>query len=175
MAATGNRGAIYFLSPPPGLDFSQKWNVPSGTTSSIAAGTPTKTVDAAAASPYLGTTAPMVDGDGSTAQRFTGIAKSDSNETSSAAGTLFTWLPLPGLMMACKAKTASNANTQALVDALRGKRVVFDLTAAVWTIDTAASDAVANCVVITGGDYTTSTIYFVYSSHGSFLDFAISA
>lgn len=175
MAATGNRGAIYFISPPPGLDFSQKWNIASGTTSSIAAGTPTKAVDAAAASPYLGTSAPMVDGDGTTSQRFTGIAKSDSNETSSAAGTFQSWLPLPGLIMACKAKSPTAVDTQAELDTFRGKRVVFDLTASVWTIDTAAADAVVNQVVIVGGDYQTSTIYFVYSSHGTFLDFAISA
>lgn len=155
--------------------FAQKWNVPSGAVATISAGTPTKTVDAAAASPYLGTTAPMVDGDGSTGQRFTGIAKSDSTDTASAAGEVYNWLPLPGIQYACLAKTASLANTQALIDALRGKRVVFDLTASVWTIDTAAADAVANCVVIIGGEYQTSNIFFVYSSHGSFLDFAISA
>lgn len=155
--------------------FEQKWNVPSGTVGSIAAGSPTKTVDAAAASPYLGTTAPMVDGDGSTSQRFTGVAKSDSNETASAAGVVSSWLPLPGIIYSCAAKSAAAANTQALVDALRGKRVVFDLTSSVWTIDTAAADAVANCVVIIGGDYQTSTINFVYASHGSVLDFAISA
>lgn len=169
-----NRNAISIKSQ---LDaaFSQKWNVPSGAVGTIAAGSPTKTVDAAAASPYLGTVAPMVDGDGSTAQRFTGIAKSDSTDTAAAAGIVYLWLPLPGIIYQCAAKTASNANTQALIDALRGKRVVFDLTSSVWTIDTAAADAVANAVVIIGGDPGTSSIYFVYASHGSVLDFAISA
>lgn len=169
-----NRNAISIKSQ---LDpaFSQKWNVPAGAIGTIAAGSPTKTVDAAAASPYLGTTAPMVDGDGSTAQRFTGIAKSDSTDTVAAAGVVYLWLPLPGMVYACAAKTASLANTSALIDALRGKRVVFDLTSSVWTIDTAAADAVANTVVIIGGNENTSTIYFVYASHGSVLDFAISA
>lgn len=169
-----NRNAISILNQV-NAAFAQKWNVPSGAVGSIAAGSPTKTVDAAAASPYLGTTAAMVDGDGSTAQRFTGIAKSDSTDTASAAGEVYLWLPLPGLVYACAAKSATAADTQAEVDALRGKRVVFDLTSSVWTIDTAAADAVANCVVIIGGDYQTSTIHFVYSSHGSVLDFAISA
>lgn len=169
-----NRNAIAIKSQ---LDaaFSQKWNVPSGAVGTVAAGSPTKTVDAAAASPYLGTIAPMVDGDGSTAQRFTGIAKGDSTDTATAAGTVELWLPLPGIIYSCAAKAASNANTQALIDALRGKRVVFDLTSSVWTIDTAANDAVANTVVIIGGEPASSLMYFVYASHGSVLDFAISA
>lgn len=169
-----NRNAIAIKSQ---LDsaYSQKWNVPSGAVGTIAAGSPTKTVDAAAASPYLGTTAPMVDGDGTTSQRFTGVAKGDSTDTAAAAGTVEIWLPLPGIVYACNAKTASLANTQALLDALRGKRVVFDLTSSVWTIDTGAADAVVNQVVIIGGEFATSSIYFVYASHGTVLDFAISA
>lgn len=156
-------------------ELSKSWNVPSGTVESIVTGTPTKTVDAAAASPYLGTVAPMVDGDGTTSQRFTGIAKSNSTETASAAGSLDIWLPVAGLIYSGKAKTASTADTQAEVDALSGKRVVFDLTASTWTIDAAAADAVANCVVIIGGDYRTQTLDFVYRASGTFLDFCISA
>lgn len=163
------------LRTPIGPEFTQSWNVPSGVASAIASGTPTKTVDAAAASPYLGTTAPMVDGDGSTAQRFTGIAKSDSTDTVAAAGTVILWLPLPGVIYSAKVKTATGADTQAEVDALRGKRVVFDLTASVWTLDTAAADAVANCVVILDGDYTTQRMQFFYANHGSFMNFSISA
>lgn len=155
--------------------FSQKWNVPSGTVKSINAGEPTKTVDAAAASPYLGTTAIMVDGDGTTSQRFTGVSKTDSSDTASVAGSLQIWLPMPGLLYSAKAKTASLANTVALVDALRGKRVVFDLTSTAWTIDTAAADAVVNCVTIIGGDDKTSEIFFYYAPKGTFLGFAISA
>lgn len=169
-----NRNAISIKSQ---LDaaFSQKWNVPSGAIGTIAAGSPTKTVDAAAASPYLGTTAPMVDGDGTTSQRFTGIAKSDSSDTVAAAGLVELWLPLPGIIYACAAKTTTLADTQAEIDALRGKRVLFDLTNSIWTIDTAAADAVVNQVVIIGGEPLTSTIYFFYASHGTVLDFAISA
>lgn len=156
-------------------EFSKNWVVPLGTVESIVSGTPNKTTDAAAASPYLGTAAPMVDGDGSTAQRFVGIAKSDSTETAAVAGSVEIWLPLAGLIYACKAKTASTADTQAEVDALSGKRVVFDLTSSTWTIDAAATDAVANCVVIIGGDYRTNTLNFVYSAKGTVLDFCISA
>lgn len=157
------------------IDSSLSRNVPAGVAGSINAGEPTKSVDAAAASPYLGTVAIMVDGDGSTAQRFTGIAKSNSSDTVAAAGILDVYTPYPGLVYQASAKVAANANTQALIDALKGKRVVFDLTASKWTVDSAANDAVANTVVITGGEYQTSTLYFVYAPHGTFLDFAISA
>ena len=142
--------------------------VASGTTSSIARSTPTKFSSA-------GAVAIMADGDGTPSQRFSGIAKSDSTETASAAGTVDLWLPLPGYIYAAKAKTASTADTQAEIDALFGKRVVFDLTSSLWTVDAAAADATANCVVIIGGDYNTQTLSFVYAPHGTILDFAVSA
>lgn len=155
--------------------FSKKWVVAAGAIGTIAAGTPAKAADAAAASPYLGTTVPMVDGDGTTSQRFTGIAKSDSNDTVAAAGTVEIWLPLPGMVYQGKAKTASTADTQAEIDALSGKRVVLDLTSTTWSVDAAAADAVANNVVIIGGDYRKNTLQFVYSTKGTVLDFCISA
>lgn len=156
-------------------EFSKNWVVASGGDATINSGTPTKAADAAAASPYLGTVVPMVDGDGSTSQRFTGIAKSVSTDTASAAGSVEVWLPLPGIVYAAKAKTASTADTQAEVDALSGKRVVLDLTTNVWSVDAAAADAVANCVVIIGGDYRTQVLNFWYASKGTVLDFCISA
>ncbi len=149
--------------------------VAAGAVGTIAPGTPTKGADAAAASPWTGAVVPMVDGDGSTAQRFTGIAKNTSDDTASAAGDVTVWLPLPGLVYQCKVKTASTADTAAEVQALFGKRVVFDLTSSVWTIDAAAADAVANCVVIINGDYQSQTLQFVYRPAGAMLDFSISA
>lgn len=163
------------LVTPLQAEFSYNWQVPSGTANSIKAGEPTKTVDAAAASPYLGTTAIMVDGDGSTSQRFTGLAKNTSSDTASAAGDVWLWMPLPGLIYTGKAKTSTNANTTALINALTGKRVVFDLTSSTWTIDSAAADAVANCVVIVGGDPNVSELKWMYRHSGSVLDFSISA
>jgi hypothetical protein len=147
--------------------------VPAGTAQSINAGEPTKAVDAAAASPYLGTVAIMVDGDGTTAQRFTGISKSDSSDTVAAAGEVEIIMPLPGVIYEAKAKTSTTADTQAEIRALQGKRVVFDLTAGVWTVDAAAADAVANTVVITDGDFRSNSLFFVVSS--SYLNFRISA
>jgi hypothetical protein len=156
-------------------EFSKNWVVDSGGVATINSGTPTKAADAAAASPYLGTVVPMVDGDGTTSQRFTGIAKSVSTDTAAADGSVEVWLPLPGIIYSAKAKTASTADTQAEVDALSGKRVVLDLTSEAWTVDAAAADAVANCVVIIGGDYRTQVLNFWYASKGTVLDFCISA
>ncbi len=148
--------------------------VASGGVATIAAGTPTKGADAAAAS-WTGAVLPMTDGDGSTSQRFTGIAKSTSTDTAAAAGEVTLWLPLPGYNYACKAKDLTAVNTQTEITALFGKRVVFDLTSSLWSIDTAATDAVVNCVTIIGGDYQTGTVYFNYSPKGTMLGFCISA
>ena len=169
------RDSIKIASQSSTPELSKNWVVDSGGVGTIERGTPAKAADAAAASPYLGTAVPMVDGDGTTAQRFLGIAKNLSTDTASADGTVDIWLPVAGLIYSGKAKTASTADTQAEVDALSGKRVVFDLTSSTWTIDAAATDAVANNVVIIGGDYRTQTLDFVYATKGSFLGFCISA
>lgn len=142
--------------------------VAAGGVSTIAAATPTKHADAAAAS-WTGAVVPMVDGDGAIGQRFTGIAKSTSTETASVAGSVTLWLPLPGYVYACKAKSLTAADTQAEVTALFGKRVVFDLTSSLWSVDSAAADALINCVTIIGGDYQTSTLYFTYKNGGTLI------
>ena len=156
-------------------NFTTEFIVDSGTTKQAEAGEPTKADDAAAADPWTGEVGIMVDGDGTTSQRFTGICKDDSTETTSAAGVVVTYDPLPGLRYKAKALTSTTADTAAEVNALRGKRVVFDLTADAWTVDAAATDAVANCVVITGGEYQTNSLYFTYAFKGTWLGFAISA
>lgn len=135
--------------------------VASGAAATIQAGTPTKGTDATGAS-WTGAVLPMVDGDGTTSQRFTGLCKSTSTDTATAAGVTTLWVPLPGLVYSGKAKTASNANTAALVNGLFGKRVVFDLTSSLWTVDSGAADAAANALVIIGGDFNVSTLFFVY-------------
>lgn len=154
---------------------SKRWIVPSGVAGSIKAGEPVKAVDAAAANPYLGTAAIMVDGDGTTSQRFLGVSKSDSTDVVATAGEVYTWLPLPGIIYSGKAKTNTTADTQAEVDALSGKRVVFDLTTSTWSIDAAAADAVVNNVIIIGGDFRTTELDFVYKHSGTVLGFSISA
>lgn len=146
-----------------------------GTANSIVPGAPTKASDAVNASAWAGGIQVMVDGDGTTSQRFTGIAISQSTDTAAASGSVSVYLPYPGVLYAAKAKTSSTADTQAEVDALFGKGVFFDLTSTVWSVDTAASAAQANCVMIVGGDPNTSTVYFNYKASGTFLNGSISA
>lgn len=136
--------------------------VGSGTAQSINAGEPTIGANATAAS-WTGAVKIAADADPTTASghRFTGIAKSDSSDTVAAAGFVDVWLPIPSTIYAGKAKTAANADTQAEIDALKFKRVVLDLTGTTWSVDTAAADALANGVVITGGDFTKQMIYFL--------------
>jgi hypothetical protein len=136
--------------------------VGSGTAVSINAGEPTIGANATAAS-WTGAVKIAADADPTTASghRFTGIAKSDSTDTVAAAGYVDVWLPIPSTIYSGVAKTSTNANTQALVDALKFKRVIFDVTSTTWSVDTAAADALANGVVIVGGDYTKSMINFL--------------
>lgn len=168
------RGDIKLLTP---IDdaFSAEFIVDSGTTKQAEAGEPTKGDDAATASPWTGEAGIMVDGDGSTSQRFTGITKTDSTETTAAAGVVVTYMPLAGIIYSAKALTAASADSAAEVNAFMGKRVVFDLTSDAWTVDEAAADAVANCVVIVGGDHNVQTLKFVYAPKGTYLAFCISA
>lgn len=166
MAAVQNNVIILNETDP---RFSTQPNlVAAGGVATIQAGTPTKGADATAAS-WTGAVIPMVDGDGTTSQRFTGIAKNTSTDTASVAGVVTLWLPLPGYVYAAKSKSAASANTAALVQALYGKRVVFDLTSSLWTVDAAAADAAANMLVIIGGDYNTNTLYFAYKYTGTVL------
>jgi len=151
------------------------WLVAAGGAATIDAGVPTAGADAAAASPWTGAVAVMTDGNGSTSQRFTGIAKNVSTDTASAAGEVTTIDPLPGIKYLGYAKTSTTADTAAEVTALQGKRVVFDLTTGDWTVDAAASDAVVNCVVIAGGFYQTAQLFFYYRASGTWLNLTISA
>ncbi len=135
--------------------------VAAGTTASIKTGEWVKCTGA-------GAFAAIVDTDGTTSQRLVGIAASPSTETTSVAGSVASIELSHDIVFATKAKTAGLANTQALIDALVGKRVIFDVTSGVQSIDTAAADASTNVVLIMGGDPTTSTIYYRILSGGSF-------
>ena len=154
--------------------FSDEWIVDSGTSKESEAGEPTKGDDAAGGA-WTGEVGIMVDGDGTTTQRFTGIAKSDSTETSAAAGIVNTYRPLPGLVYSAKALLSTTFDTASEMNAARGKRVFFDLTSSAWTVDVAATDAVVNCVVIVGGEYQTNVVHFAYAFKGTWLGFCISA
>lgn len=149
--------------------------VSAGAVGTIVAGSPTKASMAVNASTWYGDVIPMVDGNGTTAQRFTGIAQSTSTDTVAAAGSVDIYLPYPGILYAGKALLSTTFDTQAEVTAAFGKGVFFDLTAGVWTVDVAATAAQVNCVIITGGDYRTQTVYFNYKNSGTFLGSSISA
>lgn len=139
--------------------FAVRRTVASGAVASINNGEPTKESS--------GNVAIMADGNGTTSENFSGIAKSVSTDTASVAGEVYTWLPLPGILYSAKAKSAAAADTQAEIDALMGKRVNFDLTASVWTVDTAAANAATNAVIIMGGEYQTSTVFFFVGVNGT--------
>ena len=153
--------------------FSMTWEiqfvVASGGAATIAAGTPTKCVTADGS--VAGAIVPMVDTDGLvTAMRFTGLAKDTSTDTAAAAGICNVWAPVPGIVYRGAAKSAAAADTQAEINALMGKKVIFDLTGSVWSVDTAATDALVNCVVICGGYPRSSEILFYYSPKGTIFD-----
>lgn len=141
--------------------FSITWIVAAGAANSIHAGEPTIKGEATGTS--TGVVKIPVDNDPLTTSthQFSGVAKSESTDTAAAAGVVTTWLPLPGIVYSAKAKTASTANTAALVAALQDKRVILDLTGTSWTVDAAATDAKTNGIFIVGGDYRTQTVHFL--------------
>ena len=105
----------------------------------------------------------IVDGDGviGTTTANIGLVAKASTQTSTVTGAVDIQLFMPGVVYAGKAKSSTAANTQALIDALKGKRVIWDLTSSVFTVDTAASDNANNALLIVGGDYNSNTVYFL--------------
>ena len=101
------------------------------------------------ATPVIGTTVEMV-----------GIAKSGSTHTASADGEIEVYIPLPTTVFEIKAKSAAAANTQSEIDALVNDCLLFDLTAGVYTIDTAAGHVITGGLEVVGGNPDRSTIYF---------------
>ena len=107
---------------------------------------------------------PLIDTD-----TFTGIAAKAGTHTSALAGVCEVFLPLPGLIYSGKAKSTTAVDTQSEIDALNFKRVFFDLTSSSYTVDTAATDAVANPMIIIGGDPDTYQVHFFMNSRGTIL------
>ena len=99
-----------------------------------------------------------------------GIAKSASTQTATADGIVEVFEPKEGVLYSARAKTAALADTQAEIDALVGKRVVLDFTAGSYTVDTAAADAATNGILIVGGDFTHSTIFFFIRTSATILN-----
>lgn len=161
------RGDISIYRAPSNL-FSTTAAVASGTSASISAGEPT--TPAGATGSVTGTVALSADGSPTTVGtatnvHFSGLAKSDSTETASAAGNVVLWAPMPGILYAAQAKSAAAVDTQAEIIALLNKRVILDLTSTKWTVDTAATDAITNGVIIFGGDPVSNLVYFAISAN----------
>lgn len=158
---------IKLRTPLPGF-FTNEMIVASGAANSIHAGEPTIKGEATGTS--TGVVKAPADGDPLTTSthQFSGLAKSESTDTASAAGVVMTYVPLPGIIYEAKTKTSTDANTAALVAALKDKRVVLDLTASKWTVDSAATDSKNNGVFILGGDFRTQVIYFMITNGATF-------
>lgn len=160
---------IFTIDKGLGNTWETQYVVASGGAATIARGTPAKCTTADGS--VVGAVIPMVDGDGIvTAERFVGLAKNTSSDTASAAGVVDTYAPVPGILYRGFAKTGTNADTQSEINALMGKKVLLDLTTGDWTVDTAATDALINCIVIQGGYPQSSEILFYYSPKGTILD-----
>ncbi|MFA6295525.1 MAG: hypothetical protein WC666_03860 [Candidatus Paceibacterota bacterium] len=133
-----------------------KWQTEAAATA-ILAGEPVKLK--AAGSPYV---IPLADNEpaiGTTTQ-LVGIAASDSTQTASADGSVMVYMPIPGVVYACKATTTSNIDTQAKLDALCGDNVLFDFGSSTYTVDENAGNAGVNGIQIVGGDYAKGVVYF---------------
>ena len=155
----------------------QEWIVASGAVGTIASGTPAKRSGYDGAGFGGGAVVPMVTGDGligaaSARWQFAGIAKSTSTDIVATAGVVDLWVPISGLIYRAKSTTSTDTNTQAKINALMGKRVLFDLTSSNWTVDVSQTDALANCIVIVGGYPNSSEVQFMYAPKGTFMDTA---
>ena len=146
-----------------------RWVVRGGQTTLIDAGEPAKNNVQAVGS--VEEVILLVDADLTigTDATMAGVAAIDSTETSSAAGYVDTYLPLPDIKWEIKAKSATAADTQAEIDLLIGDLYIIDLTSSVFTMDTAGGTAAANAFVIVGGDPNRSTVHFRIRIDGTYL------
>lgn len=136
----------------------QTWQVLGNTATVINPGEPVKV--GAAGSKYA---LAITDGEGviGTSVAEIGLATKASTQTATVDGTVDVQLFMPGAIYAGKAKSSTAANTTAKILALQGKRVIWDLTTGVYTVDTAASDNANNALLIVGGDPTSNTVFFI--------------
>ena len=103
------------------------------------------------AEPAIGTTTAIV-----------GIACSTSTQTASADGVVDVYKISPEDIIVAKAKSSTAADTEAEIIALKGKRILVDLTSSVYTVDTAASDGATNGLIVVGGNANTKEIWFQF-------------
>lgn len=135
----------------------------------IYAGEPVKLK--AAGSPYV---IPWADADitPGTDTNFIGLAASDSTQTATADGYVMVYPMAPTVIFEAKAKTGTNVDTQAKIDAMCGDRKIIDLTSSTYTVDDGAADAVGNALFIVGGDPVKKTLRFMVRPYINVVDAA---
>lgn len=137
------------------------WSTDAGD-AAIKAGDPVK--QKVAGSPYA---VGLVDGDLTigTDTPLVGIAKHDSNHTSSEDGTLEVYVPLPGIVYEAKATTPANLASGNRI----GDRVTLDLTDGTYTIDENISDGANSAFRIVGFDAERGTVEFIIRADATIL------
>ena len=101
-------------------------------------------------------------------EEMTGIAVTDSTETTSAEGTVQVQVVIPGVsVMECKATTPANMDTDAELKAILNDQVAFDLTGTTYTIDENQGDSTSNGLRILNGDIEKGTLTFMLVNHAS--------
>ena len=143
-----------------------RWQTEAAATA-ILAGEPVKlkvagspyVIPLADAEPVVGTTTAVV-----------GVTQCASTQTSALDGYVDVYVPLPGVQYAARAKTTSTFDTLAEINALRGDRVVFDLTSGVFTVDVAAGDGSNNGLMIINGVASSATCYFTIRDSATYLN-----
>jgi hypothetical protein len=113
---------------------------------------------------------PSADAEPTTAlTTFVGIASSTSTQTASLDGVVDVILAVPGIVYSCKATDPTLIDTDAELLALLNNSLVFNLSAGVYTVDTAVA-APTNGLRVVGGDITNGTISFCVRSAVTFYD-----
>lgn len=146
----------------------RKFQVAAGAVGSILFGEPV--VQTAAGSPYVipaPNGSPVIGTD-----VLTGVAQRTSTDTVGLDGIVDVVVTLPGMTYICDALVPANIATQALYDALVGNRVLFDLTAGVYTVDESTADNAANDLLIVDLDVSKypNKVAFQFKMSGTILN-----
>lgn len=112
---------------------------------------------------------PLADAEPTTSADIMGIASSNSTHTATSDGTVDVYLADSSVEFQAKAKSAAAVDTEAEILGLLNDVVAFDLTAGVYTVET-ASAAATNGLRITGGNPAQGTVTFRILAQASSLN-----